>query len=66
MGELKRQTKGYESIKKTYKKVILVNVDHPLNDVVDEITKTIILYKAKCTAKAMKKTIDREGILVNK
>lgn len=62
--ELSRQIKAYKSLKKMYKKAVLVDVDLPLNDVVDEITKSIILYKAGRTAKAMKRKIDSKGIII--
>lgn len=66
LDELERQIKAYEAIKDLYGSAILVQVDRPLEEVVDQITTNVIVYKAKHTAKAMKRTIDHEGILVDR
>lgn len=51
--EIQRQITEYRKIKSKYDNAILVNVDKPLDDVVDDVTRHIIQFKAQRTAKAM-------------
>lgn len=64
ISEMRRQIKAFESLKAIYKNSILINVDDPIDEVVNQITMSIILHKGKRTAKAMNRKIDNEGIMI--
>lgn len=60
--EIKRQTRAYHEIVHRYKNAVVVNVDVPLDEVVSEITKVIMLKKAQRTARGMRIHVDSDGI----
>lgn len=56
--EIQRQTQEYRKIAKNLKNAKLIDVNRPLESIVDEITSTVLLYKAKQVARAMNLTVD--------
>lgn len=59
--EIARQRLEYQKIAKRYKNAVFINVDNPLDVVVNDVTREILLKKATRTAKAMNMKIDTEG-----
>lgn len=63
--ELERQMTAYLDAAKCIKNSIVIDTEQPIEYVVDDITKIILLYKGNLTAKAMKQKIDSEnGIII--
>jgi thymidylate kinase len=60
--EIERQVNCYREIAKSYKKVELINVDEPLETVVNNVTRKIIIAKAKMTARSMHFSVNENGI----
>ena len=62
LDEIKRQTKAYHSIAQKYDNAVIINVDEPLEKVVKNVTREILIRKAQRTAKGMKNDLDDDGI----
>lgn len=62
--EIARQTKAYHAIVERYKNAVAVDVDRPIEDVVSQVTRTVIMRKARRTAHAMGNALDENGIPV--
>lgn len=60
--EIQRQLTEYRKLAKTCKKAIIINVDKSLDEVVCEVTRHILLLKARQTAKSMNIILNDNGI----
>lgn len=63
--EIRRQTKAYHAIAERFSNAVLINVDEPLDKVVVNVTREILLRKALRTAKGMRNKLDANGIPIN-
>lgn len=62
LDELERQVKGYHNIAVKYNNAVIINVDKPLEQVVNQVTHEILFRKAQRTAKSMKIKLDDNGL----
>lgn len=60
--EISRQVVEYRKIAQRYKNAVIINVDKPLDEVVKEVTRHILLKKAQRTALAMNIRLDANGL----
>ena len=58
LDELQRQTAEYRLVADSIKNARIINVNRSIAEVVDDVTSTILLYKAKEVAKAMKQNVN--------
>ena len=58
LDELRRQTVEYRLIADSIKNAKIISVNRSIAEVVDDVTSTILLYKAKEVAKAMNQNIN--------
>ena len=58
LDELQRQTAEYRLVADSIKNAKIINVNRSIAEVVDDVTSTILLYKAKEVAKAMKQNVN--------
>lgn len=60
--ELERQVKAYHNIAVKYNDAVIIDVDKPLDNVVNQVTHEILFRKAQRTAKGMKIKLDKNGL----
>lgn len=60
--ELERQVKAYHNIAVKYNNAVIIDVDKPLDNVVNQVTHEILFRKAQRTAKGMKIKLDKNGL----
>lgn len=60
--EIERQVKAYHNIAVKYNNAVIVDVDTPLDNVVNQVTHEILFRKAQRTAKGMKVNLDKNGL----
>ena len=62
INEIERQVKEYRRVASKYRNAKLINVDEPLDKVVNNVTRSLLMFKAQRTAKSMNICLDEAGI----